>query len=119
MLTGGSPFFRFWIGVRLEPHQRWPSTQTRANYTVSVPLWQAPTDIRGPSGGRGPAYPGLMPPPLLVLQDDLFFGARVQAAARRLGLEVELVSPREIEARARDEGAVVVMQLTLRPERQL
>src|SRR5207249_8807629 len=74
---------------------------------------------RGPSGGRGPAYPGLMPPPLLVLQDDLFFGARVQAAARRLGLEVELVSPREIEARARDEGAVVVMQLTLRPERQL
>ncbi|TMD14579.1 MAG: hypothetical protein E6J00_05215 [Chloroflexi bacterium] len=57
-----------------------------------------------------------MPRPLLVAQDDLFFSARVEAAARRLGLTAELVSPREVEARAR---AVVVMQLTLRPEQQL
>ena len=60
-----------------------------------------------------------MPRPLLVAQDDLFFSARVEAAARRLGLTAELVSPRQLEARARAGGAVVVMQLTLRPEQQL
>jgi DNA-binding NarL/FixJ family response regulator len=60
-----------------------------------------------------------VPRRLLVVQDDVFFGARVQAAARRLGLEAELVSPRDLEARAREAGTVVVMQLTLRPERQL
>ena len=42
----------------------------------------------------GPVYPGLMPRPLLVAQDDLFFSARVEAAARRLGRTAELVSPR-------------------------
>lgn len=72
-----------------------------------------------PAGKLHPAYPGLVPRRLLVLQDDLFFGARVEAAARRLGLVAEPVSPGEVEARARDTSTVVVMQLTLRPERQL
>lgn len=60
-----------------------------------------------------------MPRTLLVLQDDLFFASRVQAAARRLGLPNELVSPGDVHARIQRPGAVVVMQLTLNPERQL
>lgn len=63
-------------------------------------------------------------PRLLVVSDDLFFAARVQAAAARLGLQVEQTSAAAVEQRAAFSGtgnaaAVVVLQLTLHPERQL
>lgn len=61
----------------------------------------------------------MVPRTLLVLQDDLFFATRVQAAARRLGLPNELVSPGDVEAWIQRKAAVVVIQLTLNPERQL
>ncbi|HYM51215.1 MAG TPA: hypothetical protein VET65_11690 [Candidatus Limnocylindrales bacterium] len=60
-----------------------------------------------------------MPRTLLVVQDDLFFAARVQAAARRLRIPVAMVSPRELEARPAAKDLVIVMQLTIDPERQL
>jgi CheY-like chemotaxis protein len=56
---------------------------------------------------------------LLVVQDDLFFASRVQANAHRLGLPVELVNPRDLDARAQDREVVIVLQLTLNPDRQL
>ncbi len=55
---------------------------------------------------------------LNLMQDDLFFASRVQAHARRLGLQVEIVSPRDVEARAFTPDSVVVIQLTIQPERQ-
>jgi DNA-binding NarL/FixJ family response regulator len=60
-----------------------------------------------------------MPRTLLILQDDLFFSSMVQAHARRLGIPMEMVTPATIEARAAGRDAVVIMQLTLHPERQL
>ena len=60
-----------------------------------------------------------MPRHLLVVQDDLFFSSMVEGHARRLGIPVEGVSRAAATARAADRDAVVVMQLTLNPERQL
>ena len=59
-----------------------------------------------------------MPRTLLVVQDDLFFSSMVEGQARRLGLTVEPVTPATVAGRTGN-GAVVVMQLTLNPERQL
>lgn len=63
-------------------------------------------------------YAGQMPSRLLVVSDDLFFAARVQAAGTRLGLQVEQVTPADIEGLAGAED-VVVLQVTLHSERQL
>ena len=56
---------------------------------------------------------------LVVVQDDLFFAARVASHAARLGLAVEPVSPNAIETLALEADRVVVMQITLHSERQL
>ncbi len=55
--------------------------------------------------------------PLFVLQDDLFFSARVEAVARRLGLTVRPIALQEVMQF--EPGSVVVLQLTLNPARQL
>ncbi len=60
-----------------------------------------------------------MPRQLKVVHDDLFFAARVQAQARRLGLSVELINPGQIDHLLPDDEAVIVLQLTLNPDRQL
>ncbi len=56
---------------------------------------------------------------LKVVHDDLFFAARVQAHARRLGLSTELINPGQIDHLLPDDEVVIVLQLTLNPERQL
>ena len=56
---------------------------------------------------------------LYVVQDDLFFSERVRAAARRLGVPAEGLSRAAAGARVWARGDVVVLQATLRPERQL
>ncbi|MEO6797010.1 MAG: hypothetical protein ABI401_05455 [Candidatus Dormibacter sp.] len=60
-----------------------------------------------------------MTPRLYVLQDDLFFAERVRATARRLGLEPVMLSPAETGDRTWEAGDVVVIQVTLHPDRQL
>ena len=60
-----------------------------------------------------------MPRYLKVIQDDLFFAARVETHARRLGLRVEPVNPQAIDHLVPDADAVLVLQLTLHPEGQL
>lgn len=64
-------------------------------------------------------YSGRMPRTLLVVQDDLFFSSMVEGHARRLGIPVQPVSRSAVASRAGESEAVVVMQLTLNPERQL
>ena len=56
---------------------------------------------------------------LFVVEDDLFFSQRVSAAAGRLGGPVEPLSPAAAQSRAWAPGDVVVLQATLRPDRQL
>jgi ActR/RegA family two-component response regulator len=56
---------------------------------------------------------------LYLVEDDLFFSQRVRAAARRLGVPVEGLSPAAAQARAWGPADVVVLQATLRPERQV
>ena len=56
---------------------------------------------------------------LYLVDDDLFFGQRVRAAAGRLGVPVEGLSPAEARARAWTPADVVVLQATLRPDRQV
>jgi CheY-like chemotaxis protein len=60
-----------------------------------------------------------MPARLLVVQDDLFFAARVRQHASRLAIDVELVSPSQVEQLAGRPDTVVMLQVTLNPERQL
>ncbi len=60
-----------------------------------------------------------MTPRLYVVQDDLFFAERVRAMARRLGLPLTTVTPPEASERRWDPGSVVVVQVTLNPDRQL
>ncbi len=57
--------------------------------------------------------------PLFALQDDLFFSARVEAVARRLGLRVRPIALQAVEAMQFEPGSVVVLQVTLNPARQL
>ncbi|HEY8678782.1 MAG TPA: hypothetical protein VIN39_09155 [Candidatus Dormibacteraeota bacterium] len=56
---------------------------------------------------------------LSVVQDDLFFAERVRAAAGRLGLDLELLTPAQATERRWEPDSVVVLQVTLHPERQL
>lgn len=56
---------------------------------------------------------------LYVIQDELFFAERVRMTARRLGVELELLSPPAAENRVWEPGSVVALQVTLNPERQL
>jgi ActR/RegA family two-component response regulator len=56
---------------------------------------------------------------LYVVEDDLFFSQRVRAAAARLGVPVEGLSPAAARSRAWQPAEVVVLQATLRPDRQL
>ena len=56
---------------------------------------------------------------LYVVEDDLFFTERVRTAARRLGVPVEGLSPAVARAMAWAPADVVVLQATLRPDRQL
>jgi ActR/RegA family two-component response regulator len=56
---------------------------------------------------------------LYVVEDDLFFSQRVRAAAGRLGVPVEGLSPAAARSRAWTPADVVVLQATLRPERQV
>jgi ActR/RegA family two-component response regulator len=56
---------------------------------------------------------------LFLVEDDLFFSQRLRAAARRLGVPVEGLSPAAARSRAWRPAEVVVLQATLRPEQQL
>jgi ActR/RegA family two-component response regulator len=56
---------------------------------------------------------------LFLVEDDLFFSQRVRAAAARLGVPVEGLSPAAARSRAWLPAEVVVLQATLRPDRQL
>jgi ActR/RegA family two-component response regulator len=60
-----------------------------------------------------------MPARLFVVQDDLFFAERVRGAARRLGLDLVTVTPADATERTWDRESVVVVQVTLNPDRQL
>jgi ActR/RegA family two-component response regulator len=56
---------------------------------------------------------------LYVVEDDLFFSERVRTAARRLGVPAEGLSPAAARSQAWAPADVVVLQATLRPDRQL
>jgi ActR/RegA family two-component response regulator len=56
---------------------------------------------------------------LFLVEDDLFFSQRLRAAAGRLGVPVEGLSPAAARSRAWQPAEVVVLQATLRPEQQL
>jgi CheY-like chemotaxis protein len=56
---------------------------------------------------------------LYVVEDDLFFAQRIRAAAGRLGVPVEGLSPAATRSRAWEPADVVVLQATLRPDQQL
>ena len=56
---------------------------------------------------------------LYVVEDDLFFAQRVRAAAARLDVPVEGLSPVAARSRAWEPTDVVVLQATLRPDQQL
>ena len=56
---------------------------------------------------------------LFLVEDDLFFSQRVRAAAARLGVPIEGLSPAAARSRAWQPAEVVVLQATLRPDRQL
>ena len=57
------------------------------------------------------------PPSLVVMADDLMFAARVRALAARLGVPARLA--RTVQEATVDPKEVVVLQITLHPERQL
>ncbi len=57
--------------------------------------------------------------PVFVVQDDLFFAARVEAVARRLGLSVVPIAVQSVDGTSFEPGSVVVVQVTLHPDRQL
>jgi CheY-like chemotaxis protein len=56
---------------------------------------------------------------LFVVEDDLLFAQRARAAAGRLGIPVQGISPGDARTRDWERDQVVVLQATLRPERQL
>ena len=56
---------------------------------------------------------------LFLVEDDLFFIQRVRAAAARLGVPIEGLSPAAARSRAWQPAEVVVLQATLRPDQQL
>ena len=56
---------------------------------------------------------------LFVVEDDLMFAQRARAAAGRLGIVAQGVSPADARTRTWQANEVVVLQATLRPEQQL
>src|SRR5256885_16459982 len=56
---------------------------------------------------------------LFLVEDDLFFSQRVRAAAARLGVPIVGLSPAAARSRAWQPAEAVVLQATLRPDRQL
>ena len=56
---------------------------------------------------------------LLLVEDELLFGQRLRSAARRLGVQVQAVTPTQARNRTWTRDEVVVLQATLRPEKQL
>jgi ActR/RegA family two-component response regulator len=56
---------------------------------------------------------------LYLVEDDLFFSQRVRAAAGRLGVPVEGLSPAAAQSRVWGPADVVVLQATLRPDQQV
>jgi ActR/RegA family two-component response regulator len=56
---------------------------------------------------------------LFLIEDELLFAQRLRAAAGRLGIPVQALSPTQARTRAWNRDEVVVLQATLRPEQQL
>jgi CheY-like chemotaxis protein len=56
---------------------------------------------------------------LFLVEDELLFAQRLRAAAGRLGVEVQGLTPTQARNHAWDRDQVVVLQATLRPEQQL
>jgi hypothetical protein len=56
---------------------------------------------------------------LFIVEDDLLFAQRARAAAGRLKIAAQGVSPADARTRAWDRDQVVLLQATLRPEEQL
>lgn len=56
---------------------------------------------------------------LFLIEDELLFAQRLRAAAGRLGILVQAVSPTQARTRAWKSDEVVVLQATLRPEQQV
>ena len=56
---------------------------------------------------------------LFFVEDELLFGQRLRAAARRLGVPLQTISPMQARQRTWSADDVVVLQATLRPEQQL
>jgi ActR/RegA family two-component response regulator len=67
------------------------------------------------SSGYSPSVAGR----LFLIEDDLMFAQRARAAGDRLGVEVEAVTPVAAPTRKWHDTDVVLLQATLRPERQL
>ena len=64
-------------------------------------------------------YSAAVPRTLFLVEDELLFAQRLRAAAGRLGIPVQALSPTQARTRAWDRDQVVVLQATLRPEQQL
>jgi ActR/RegA family two-component response regulator len=64
-------------------------------------------------------YPAAVARRLFLVEDDLMFAQRVRAAASRLGVRVEALTPANARTHPWDGDQVVVLQATLRPEQQL
>jgi ActR/RegA family two-component response regulator len=56
---------------------------------------------------------------LFLVEDELLFAQRLRAAAARLGVPVQALSPTQARSHAWRRDDVVVLQATLRPEQQL
>jgi DNA-binding NarL/FixJ family response regulator len=56
---------------------------------------------------------------LYVIQDDLFFAERVRMTARRLGVETVPLSAADATGRHWEPNSVVILQVTLHPDRQI
>jgi ActR/RegA family two-component response regulator len=60
-----------------------------------------------------------VPRKLFLIEDELLFAQRLRAAAGRLGIPVQPLSPTQARTHAWNSDDVVVVQATLRPEQQL
>ena len=56
---------------------------------------------------------------LFLVEDELLFAQRLRAAAGRLAVPVEALTPTQARSRSWTRDEVVVLQATLRPEQQL
>ncbi len=64
-------------------------------------------------------YPAAVARTLFLIEDELLFAQRLRAAAARLGIPVQALSPTQARSRTWERDEVVVVQATLRPEEQL